>query len=498
MIYVELGAKQVISNFTEDEIEFIKQDLTLPNPAYEMAQKYSPYAKVALPKTLSYYSYIEDKIALPRGYKIPFPAKIISDARFENKVKFRKLRLTPRDMQIDAIESFSGHDDGMLISPTGSGKSIMALMLAERIGQKTLVIVHKDDLVSGWINDIQKCFPGRVGETGLIKAQFYRVGKWITISTIQTLSKLPEEKMKELQNTFGLLICDELHHVAAKTWEIAGEFPAKYRIGVTATPMRNDGLGKVLNFHFGEPCFVYKESEENKDIIPPSKVFIRRRFSGIKYSQPTQYLDCRTGQTIYKVNLKGTWREIKHLDEVEIAELVANKCIKKKSIEFHLVRGAINSDTYFKRQISTDVKSEFEKGKSSLVFCFAKEFCRDIFAELVNLGVPKDKIQLYYGDSKESKEEMRKKCDSKEAMITIATYAIACEGSNLRAIERIFLADTIGNAKDTIQAIGRGRRTFPGKEDLIVYDYHHPNVVGVKGHWRIREKVYKDIGFKII
>lgn len=497
LIYVELGAKKILSNFTEDEINIIKAELTLKNPAYEMAERYSPYAKIALPKTLSYYEYVGNKIAVPRGYNIPFETKIISDNRFENKVKFRKLRLTPRDMQIEAINSFDGNDDGMLISPTASGKSVMALMLAERICQKTLIIVHKDDLVSGWTNDIQKCFPGRVGETGLIKAHIYRIGKWITISTIQTLSKLPKEKMEELKNTFGLIIADELHHVAAKIWKITGEFPAKYRIGVTATPIRNDGLGKVLEFYFGKPCFIYKESEKNKDIIPPSKVFIRRQISGVKYYQPTLYIDSRSGKVISKININGVWKNIKELYPEELNKLLAEKKLKKKSLDYHLIREAINNDKYFVKQICSNVKDEFSKNKSCLVFCFAKDFCREIFSTLEQMGVPKEKMQLYYGDSKESKEEMRIKCDSKEVLITIATYAIATEGSNLRAIERIFLADTIGNAKDTIQAIGRGRRTFPGKENLIVYDYTHPNVVGVKSHWNVREKVYKEIGFKI-
>ena len=171
--------------------------------------------------------------------------------------------------------------------------------------------------------------------------------------------------------------------------------------------------------------------------------------------------------------------------------------IKRKPMDYNQARRAIQEDTYFTAQICADVKAEFANGKSCLIFCFEKEHCRTIYQKLLELGVPSNKIQLYYGDAKESKDEMKRKAESREVLITIATYAIGTEGTNVRAWERMFLAMTIGNAKDTIQAIGRGRRTFSGKTDLIVYDYVFPNVKGIRNHWKIREAVYKETGLKI-
>ena len=70
--------------------------------------------------------------------------------------------------------------------PTGKGKTILALNIAYTLKQRTLVLVHKDDLVTGWQNDIEDCFGGKL-EPGLIKAKKRTVGKQITIATVQTL-----------------------------------------------------------------------------------------------------------------------------------------------------------------------------------------------------------------------------------------------------------------------------------------------------------------------
>jgi hypothetical protein len=90
---------------------------------------------------------------------------------------------------------------------------------------------------------------------------------------------------------------------------------------------------------------------------------------------------------------------------------------------------------------------------------------------------------------------MKRKAETKEAIITIATYAIATEGTNVRTWERLFLGMSLGNEKDTIQAIGRGRRTCEGKKELIVYDYRHPGIKGIRGHGAKRDEVYKKLGF---
>lgn len=114
-------------------------------------------------------------------------------------------------------------------------------------------------------------------------------------------------------------------------------------------------------------------------------------------------------------------------------------------------------------------------------------------------GVPQDQILLYYGDAKESKEVMKKKAENKEALITLATYSIATEGTNVKAWEVCFLVSSINNEKNTEQAVGRIRRSKEGKiNPVLVYDYLLPNVysIGTK-HFYTRNTRYKKLGFTV-
>jgi hypothetical protein len=87
-----------------------------------------------------------------------------------------------------------------------------------------------------------------------------------------------------------MIIVDEFHHSAAKIYEIVNTFPAIYRIVLTATDMRNDGLEKVLNFYFGDECYRYLETENDEDIIAPKDVKIITKNSTLYYNPPDVYV----------------------------------------------------------------------------------------------------------------------------------------------------------------------------------------------------------------
>ena len=94
---------------------------------------------------------------------------------------------------------------------------------------------------------------------------------------------------------------------------------------------------------------------------------------------------------------------------------------------------------------------------------------------------------------------MKRKAESRQALITLATYSIATEGTNVKAWEVAFLVSSINNEKNTEQAVGRVRRSKEGKINPVkVYDYSLPNVysIGTK-HYYTRNKRYKKLGFTI-
>ena len=519
---VSLGEYKEIWDFTPEEYKVIFDELTLPNPAYEQVLKHTPYSYTTVPQHLFYAQATTGLLVVPRGYNIPFiNYEKKKDDRFtlsgDDLVNYPKLKIEPRKTQQEAIDSYMEtrelaiknweNINGVIVIPTGKGKSILGLALAAKTKQRALIIVWKDDLVDGWTEDAYISLGLKPRHVGLIKAKEFRLGKRITITTIQTLSKLPAEKLQMLREYFSMVIVDEFHHSASKIYEVVSTFPALDRIGLTATDMRNDKLDKVLNFYFGDVCYRFEETDDDEDIISPKNVEIVVKYSKITYNPPDLYFwtdgyhtglvgDLYIGEGEDAVVLKS--QSVQWKDRV-IRLMYANK-VKRKPLSPHKMYDAIDQNIVFNKMVAKDVHSEYKQKKSCLVFCKEKEHVR-LLADLIKkAGVPENQIQLYYGDmkGKNAKKEMKRKAESKEVLVTIATYSIATEGTNVKSWERIFLAMTFNNPISAIQAIGRGRRKKDGKDILRVYDYRHEGIKGARNHGATRDKVYKEIGFTII
>lgn len=472
MIEVELSGVQLVKNATPEQLAVIKDALMYPNPDYESAKRHSKFGTGQIPPFIQYYTEGKAGIIVPRGYKIPYPHKIVKDTRLVNNVEYPKLHIELRDTQKEAVQNFLSYykseqnEHGVIILPTGKGKSILGLYLARKFSQRVLVVVQKDDLVDGWTKDANVIFGLRPKQVGLIKAKEYRLGKQVTVTTVQTLSKLPPDKIRQLHDYFGMVIVDEFHHSVAKIYNMINYFPARFKIGLTATAMRNDGLVDVLYLHFGQLAYEFKDTKFDEDILP---VTVKIK------NAPTDF----NPERVYKYNKR-------------------KKRPEPEPIPISTVRKAISFDDGFNTMLIRDIGAEYKQGKSCIVFTHEKEHCRIIRDMLLDRGMPEEHVQLYYGDSKTPKDVMKKRAEEKQVYVTIATYSIATEGTNVKAWERGFLASTVANEKDTIQAIGRCRRTMQGKDDCIIYDYRFPNVIIAKNHGKVRDTVYKKNGFEVI
>ena len=83
-------------------------------------------------------------------------------------------------------------------------------------------------------------------------------------------------------------------------------------------------------------------------------------------------------------------------------------------------------------------------------------------------------------------------------MVTLATYAKATEGTNVKSWEVGFLVSSLNNEKNVEQAVGRIRRSKEGKiSKAILYDYRNTNSYSISNHGYTRDKVYSDLQFEI-
>ena len=220
--------RQDLYGLSSDQRDKIKDALTFDNPAYKQAKIYGRNRYISIPPYLTYYNEFSVRcddgerkkvLSVPIGVNV---CKILEDVytmpcedkRNNVPVKYPKFLLELRNDQIIAERKYmqevkyAVYPKSIIQLPTGKGKSILALHIAQKLGQRTLILVHKDDLVVGWKKDIELCFGDKV-DVGLIKAKSRKVGNHITIATVQTLSRMSEDELKKYTSEFGLVVQDE-------------------------------------------------------------------------------------------------------------------------------------------------------------------------------------------------------------------------------------------------------------------------------------------------
>jgi superfamily II DNA or RNA helicase len=139
-----------------------------------------------------------------------------------------------RDYQDEALQRWSmAEKKGVVVLPTGSGKTIVGIKAIEQVGGPALIIVPVLDLVDQWKGFLSKAFGIPIGTVigGVFDLQP------ITVATYDSAYL----RMPEIGNRFALIVCDEVHHLGGLSYaQIAEMSAARYRLGITATIDRDD------------------------------------------------------------------------------------------------------------------------------------------------------------------------------------------------------------------------------------------------------------------
>ena len=164
-----------------------------------------------------------------------------------------------RGYQQEAVEALKKHHSGIVVAPCGSGKTCIGILAIAAIPTKTLVLVHTLDLAKQWIDRCESMLgitPSLVGG-----GSFNDDGR-VVVATFQTLSRHRWDERYQWAKKFGMIIADEVHHVPSRTFrDVMMTMPAKYRLGLTATPERPDGLTELMWWHFGTKLLELKQSD---------------------------------------------------------------------------------------------------------------------------------------------------------------------------------------------------------------------------------------------
>jgi len=227
------------------------------------------------PKLLSYYSYDKetDTAIIPRGFinrllalfnHDSIPYSIIDETRIL-QCQFPRFNATLKPFQEEAVPACLSNRFGVLVAPTGSGKTVIAIATIAQRSQPTLIVVHTKELQAQWVDRITQFLDIPSKSVGLIGGGKHKI-KPITVALVQSLYKCAAE----VAVYFGYLIVDECHRTPSRTFtEAVKAFDSRYMLGLSATPWRRDKLHKLIFWHLGDTLYDVEKKKliESGDIL---------------------------------------------------------------------------------------------------------------------------------------------------------------------------------------------------------------------------------------
>ena len=245
---VRIRNRLIISDPTPAVKAYCNKNLILDNPDYYKLEKMGKYTGNT-PKKLWLFEQMDGDLWLPFGclqdiWEIhPYIADYASDiCPIRKRSYISNVKLY--DYQEEAVTAAINRKNGVLVMPCGSGKTQCGLEIIARIGGRALWLTHTHDLLNQSKARAESVWDGC--GFGTITAGKVEIGSHITFATVQTLAKKID--VLDIRDEFDVIIVDEAQHCAGSPtkvtqfYKVISRLSARYKIGLTATPKRADGL----------------------------------------------------------------------------------------------------------------------------------------------------------------------------------------------------------------------------------------------------------------
>ena len=342
------------------------------------------------------------------------------------------------------------------------------MQCASELKQHTLFLTHTKELLN---QAKQRCEDNLVCSTSTITEGKCDSSGDIVFATVQTLSNvIKNENIK--QNEFGMIIVDECHHLATNAESVTmfetciNYFNARYKIGLTATLSRSDGLQKTTEKILGN--VIYELKKEKNNLVG--------------------YYD---GNEVVRVPL----------EQFQVPAIVYMKKTQYKPSDacFDI------TDRLVYTKLISDLTSNFDRNKLILETCKNLRGYSIVVSERVDqLKWFEERLSLCARiDSKMKKKDREKIVQdfrSGKYKYLLATYSLIAEGFDVPMLENIVMASPIKDRKTVIQSVGRCQRPYGNKKLAKVYDFDDDVSVlkGKNGAFNNRRITYKKEGWEII
>ena len=326
----------------------------------------------------------------------------------------------------------------------GFGKTTVANYLSCKIKRKTLILVHTSSLLEQWRERICEFVSG--ASVGLIRQSTFDIeNRTHVIGLMQSISK--RDYGENAFDSFGLLICDEAHHLPAqelsKCIRVAG---TRYRIGLSATPFRKDGFHPFLFASIGRiACSVERKADSQELLVEavfitngPSKIHMTRRAGG--------------------------------KTSINMSRMISDLCETQDRTQI----------------ICRIILSKAQEGRKIIVLSDRRGHLETISNILMEHGY----LDIGFMVGGRKPEEMK---SAEKAQVILATYAFCAEGVDIPTLDTAFY---VTPRSDIVQTTGRILRKNLDKKTPMVIDVVDDPFV-FRNQFSKRKRYYAKLGANI-
>ena len=429
------------------------------NPEFYSAQalRMSTHGK---PRIISCAELHPRHVALPRGcldevlafLRLHHVEAVVEDRREGGESLSVRFLGKLREEQVVAFNALAEHDTGVLAASPAFGKTVVAAALIAKRACSTLVLVHRRELLTQWVERLREFLSVEAGDVGTIAGGRKKPTGRIDVAVIQSLVRKGE--VSDLVAGYGQLIVDECHHLSASSFElVARRSKAKFVVGLSATVARRDGHQPIIFMQCGPV----------RHRVDPRTDALRRGIA-------------------HRVVLRNT---AFRLDSIDGAERVSVPRIYAKL--------ALDDDR--NALIVKDVSAAFADGRSILVLTERRdhvEILRNAFEQftqrvVVLRGAMKPSERRAAGDQLSDSDPTPR--------IIVATGRFLGEGFDDSRLDTLFVAMPIAWKGTLAQYVGRLHRDHEGKSEVVVYDYADESVPVLARMAAKRRSGYRALGY---
>ena len=464
-----------LKSISDKVANHLKRIAAFKNPEFysKQAMRISTYN---IPRIICRADFTDEYLAMPRGcedaiinmlYSFKIDYEIVDNTNHGKPIGVT-FKGKERDEQLDAINALMPFSNGVLSATTAFGKTVTAAALIARRKTNTLILVHSKALLMQWHERLSEFLDIDFTEEEISKKRgrkkaFSPVG--CLDSTSNTLhgvidialmqSCFENDEVKPFVKEYGMVIVDECHHVSSITFEnVLKHVTAHYVYGLTATPIRKDGLQPIIFMQCGP----------------------------IRFSADAKAQIQKQSFQRYLVPRFTSYRPVTD-DKQSFTEL--SQSLAESEIRNNL--------------IVEDVLNVVAAGRTPIILT-ARTSHVELLAEMLKQHVA-NIIQLTgEGTAKNKRETLQKLQDiPKDApLVIVATGKYVGEGFDYPRLDTLFLALPISWKGLVAQYAGRLHRENEGKKDVRIYDYIDIHEPVCENMYRKRLKGYSAIGYRVL